>query len=105
VSLETVKRTHNRPCLDRPATTGTRSEPQPAAAATLRRFKAKDGFDRISAGAPDVAGRSAMQVYLETPRTRPAGTHCKLAHNRIRAADRLDVPGEGEHIAPMAISM
>src|SRR5262249_49038934 len=91
--------------LDRAVVIGIGSEPQHAAAAALRRFKAKDGFDRIGAGAPHVAGRSAMQVYLETGRTRAAGMRCKLAHNRIRVADRLDVPGQGEQITPMAVSM
>src|SRR5207245_3184777 len=103
--LYLVKRRQQRPCLGHAAVIGIASEAQHAAAATLRRFKAKDGFDRIGAGAPHVAGRSAIEVYLETRRTRAAGMRCKLAHNRIRAADRLDVPAQGEHIAPMAVSM
>jgi hypothetical protein len=83
VSLYLVKRRQQRPCLEPAAVIGIESEPQHAAAATLRRFEAKDGFDRIGAGAPHVTGRSAMQVYLETRRTRPAGMRCKFAHNRI----------------------
>src|SRR5438128_1241598 len=59
----------------------------------------------ISVSILNCARRTAIEVYLETRGTRAAGVRCKLAHNRIRAADRLDVPGEGEHIAPMAVGM
>jgi hypothetical protein len=105
VSLYFVKRRQQRPGLERIAVIGIAREPQHAAAATLARFKAENGFDRIGAGACHIAGRGPMRVDLETSRTGAVGMRCKVSQNRIRTVDRLDVPGEGQHIAPKAVRM
>src|SRR5262249_184772 len=105
VSLHFVKRRQQRPGLERVAVIGIARESQHAAAATLARFKAENGFDRIGAGAPHIAGRGPTRIDLKTSRTGPVGVRCKLSQNRIRTVDRLDVPGEGQHVAPKAVRM
>src|SRR5262245_28558957 len=46
-----------------------------------------------------------MLVYLETSRTGAVGMRCEFSQNRIRTVHRLDVPRQGQHIAPKAVRM
>ena len=49
------------------------------------------------------ARRGAVGIRFETGRLHPAALRDQRARDGIEAADGLDVPGEGEHIAPMAV--
>ena len=60
VSFDFVERRQQRPPLEGASVIG--GEPQHAAAAPLCGFKAEDRFDRVDAGAPDVARRGPTRV-------------------------------------------
>jgi hypothetical protein len=105
VSLDLVERRQQGPGLECVAVIAIGREPQDSAAAALRRFEAEDRLDGIGADAPHVAWRSPMLVYPETGRTDASGLRCQLRQNGIRTIDGLDVPRQGQHIAPMAVGM
>ena len=98
MALYFIERREQRPCFKVVALFASGGESEDPAAATLRSFKAEDGFDRIGAGAGYLAGRGPILVYLETSRARTAGMHCKLSQDRIRTADRLEMPGQGQQV-------
>src|SRR5262249_45096624 len=104
-SLDFVERRQQRPCLECGAVFGIGREPQDAAAASLRRFEAEDRLDGIDADTPHIAWCSPVLVYPETGRTDAAGLRCKLRHDGVRTVDGLDLPRQGQHIAPMAVGM
>ena len=105
VSVEFFERCQQRPCFESIAVVGIGREPQDAGAAALCRFKVEDRLDRIGAGAAHVAGRRPVRVEFEASWTGARGVRWKLAQDRIRPVDGLDLPRQGEHIAPMAASV
>ena len=71
---------------------GIGDQPHDAAAAALGGFKSEDGFDRLSAGARHMAGRSPMGIRPETNRMGSPGLRFQLSKNHLHAVDRPDVP-------------
>jgi hypothetical protein len=50
-------------------------------------------------------GRGTGGVDRKTCRPGAAGMRVQFSQNRVRAADRLDVPAQRQHVAPMAVGM
>src|SRR5207245_2545480 len=65
----------------------------------------EDRLDRVSAGARHMAGRSPMRIGPETGRMGAPGMRLQLLKYSFPAVDRPDVPGQGQHVAPMAVGM
>ena len=76
-----------------------------SAAAAVSGFKLEDRFNRACPRARHAAGRGPMGSRPETGRSGSADMRLQLSHDRVQAADRSDVPGQGQHIAPMAVGM
>src|SRR6185312_16826108 len=82
-----------------------RREPQHAAAPALRRLELEDRLERIGAGAHDGTGRRAAGIDGETGRPRPLHPRHQSIHDRIGTTQRVDVPAQCQHIAPMAVGV
>jgi len=100
-----VERGEQRPRFQRAAIGGSGHQPQHAAAAALVGLKSEERFDRVSAGARHMAGRGALRIRPETNRMGSPGMRFQLAEYSFPAVDRPDVPGQGQHVAPMALGM
>src|SRR5207302_287661 len=66
-------------------------------------FKLEDRFDRRRACTRDVTWRGT--VGTESEPSRAASTRSEPADDRVRAFDGPDVPGERQHITPIAVRM
>src|SRR4030081_1721667 len=84
---------------------GIGRKPQNSAAAAVGRFELEDRFNRFGPRARHVAGCSPMRSRLETGRLGSADMPLQLSRNSVQAVDGSDVPSEGQHIPPMAVSM
>jgi hypothetical protein len=103
--LQFLQRREQRPSLQRVAIVGVGSRPQDSAAAALGGLESEDRFDRLGARTRHIAGRRAVAIDTETSRAGVAGVGFELSENGGPAVDRPDAPGQGQHIAPMAIGM
>src|SRR5439155_15650135 len=74
-------------------------------AAALIRLELEDRLDRFSAGARHMAGRSPMRIGPETGRMSSPGMRLQLSKYSFAGVDRPYVPGQGQHVAPMAVGM
>src|SRR5437879_8109487 len=52
-----------------------------------------------------MAGRSPVRIGPETGRMGAPGMRLQLLKYSFPAVDRPDVPGQGQHVAPMAVGM
>jgi len=100
--LDLVKRCKQRPRFHVPIG-GIGHKPQDAAAAAFGGFESEDRFDRVSAGARDIAGRSPAWIGPETSGIHPADMRFQLFKNSVRAVNRPQVPSQRQCIAPMAV--
>ena len=82
-----------------------RGEPQHAAAAAVGGLELEDRFNRSGACARHLAGGGPLRSRPETGRSGPPDMRPQLFHDGVQAADRSDIPGQCQHIAPMAVSM
>jgi hypothetical protein len=94
-----------RPGLQRVVIIGIADQPHDSAAAADGGFELEDCFDCGRARALHGAGRGTGRVDRETCRPGAARIRVQLAQDRVRAADRLDVPAQRQHVAPMAVGM
>ena len=104
VALDLVERGEQRPCLELSPSPASGDEPQHAAAAALRGFEPEDRFDRSVPARVTRRGAVRSGSILKPWAGRPA---CAFSSLTIasRAVDRADVPGQRQHIAPMAVRM
>jgi hypothetical protein len=100
VALQFLERGHQGPGPERAV--GVRRQPHDAVAAPVLGLEPEDRLDRVAAGAHHLARRRA--VWIDLDMRRPARGAQSL-HDGVAAADRLEPPGERQHVAPMAVSV
>ena len=103
--LDLLERREQRPRFQRAAIAGIGDEAQDSAAAAGRGFEPEDRLDRAGARACHAPGRGPLGIGSETGWTGPAGMRFQLPENGVAAVDRPDAPGQGQHVAPMAIGV
>jgi hypothetical protein len=84
---------------------GIGREPQHAAPAAHSRLEAKDRLDCLGARARHLAGRGPIGIDPKMRRISFADMGFQGRDDRLGAVDRLDAPGQGQQIAPMAVRM
>ena len=99
--LQPVQRGEQRPGLESAAVGGIGGKPEHAAAASLCRLEFEDRLDGL--GARRVTLRGGVRSGSSSIRVRPDRPACVASSPAIEAeaAHRLDIPGEGQQIAPI----
>ena len=100
MALDLVERGEQRPGLRRAAVL---DEPHHAVATAAVGLERKDRFDSLRAAARHRAWWGAVLSDPKTLRTGTGRPLLQCAHHHVATAERLDRPGEREHVAPMAI--
>ena len=102
VALDLVERGEQVPGFEFAAVGG---EADDAVAAGLRGLEGEDGFDGVDAGAGDLARRRALGVDAEVRGGELGGGCLQLGKDFRRAGDGADVPGQRQHVAPVAVGV
>ena len=76
-----------------------------AAAAPDIGLELEDGLDCVGAGAHHLARRGAVRVDCKAAGHRAAGQRRQRFQDRVGAIERLDVPAQRQHVAPIAVGV
>src|SRR6516165_11799621 len=102
-TFQLFERRQQRPGL-RPVAVGSiRDQPHNAMATAISGFKAEDRLDRACPGPRQAARRGAIRIDLEISGDGTSGKGTQLLQDRSRAVEGLQLPTQGQHVAPEAV--
>ena len=102
-TIDAVERGHQRPCPRCPLIVFITDQANHATPRTTCGLEAEDGFHRFPSGPGDDAGRRTMKICVEPRRLGARRVSFQRVNDIAGAADGLNVPGEGQQVAPMAV--